>query len=251
MVTCSWHGPPGEGWSSPEPCSPYWSRPRARRPRPLARNGRLPVGSDPFRAGQPYRGDFPDPTVWRVGQRYYAASTTVAALNLPVTSSTDLRTWTAAPASDPAKPRLNDAMPTPAALGQTAADRRADVPGPRPGLPRWRGSAPAAFVLAYSVPRASDGRRCISLARSAAPLGPYVDSSRAPLTCGAARCDRPADLPRPRGDLDALQDGGHARPAPGAPDEQLRDRLRRRQPHLHAAQRRARPGRARSSRTPR
>jgi hypothetical protein len=43
-----------------------------------------------------------------------------------------------------------------------------------------------AFVAAYSVPRRSDGRRCISLARSVSPTGPYVDASAGPLTCGAS-----------------------------------------------------------------
>ena len=41
------------------------------------------------------------------------------------------------------------------------------------------------FVAAYSVIRASDGRRCISLARSRTPFGPYVDSTTGPLVCGA------------------------------------------------------------------
>ncbi len=143
-----------------------------------------PVGSDPFVAGQPYRGDFPDPTVWRVGARFYAASTTVAALNLPTMTSTDVRTWTARPASDPAKPWLNDAMPAPAAWA-----RQNRTSGGRPWASTWAPSvariSTGTSVLAYAVPRASDGRRCISLARSASPLGPYVDSSRGPLSCGA------------------------------------------------------------------
>ena len=42
---------------------------------------------------------------------------------------------------------------------------------------------PGRFVSAYAVPRASDGHRCISLARATHPLGPYVDSTRRPLTC--------------------------------------------------------------------
>lgn len=144
-----------------------------------------PVGSDPFLAGQPYGGDFPDPTVWRVGGRFYAASTTVAALSLPTMTSTDLRTWTTRPAIDPAKPALNDAMPIPAAW----ASKRTSAGG-RQWAATWAPSVTrigtGTFVLAYSVPRAGDGRRCISLARSASPLGPYVDSSLAPLSCGTA-----------------------------------------------------------------
>ncbi len=146
-----------------------------------------PVGSDPFRAGQPYRGDFPDPTVWRVGNRFYAASTTVAALSLPVTTSTDLRTWTAAPSSDPAKATPYDGMPSPARW----ADIRKTKSG-RSWVATWapsvaaivnRRTHKATWVAAYSVPHAS-GTRCLSLARSRSPLGAFVDSSVRPLLCG-------------------------------------------------------------------
>ena len=148
------------------------------------RNGArpAPVGSDPFRPGQPYTGDFPDPTVMRVGSRFYAAATTIAGLNLPMTSSTDLVTWTSRPASDPDQPRVNDAMPQPAAWA-----RKNRASGGRTFGATW---APAVlrlgegrYLAAYSVPRASDGRRCVSMARARNPLGPYVDATRSPLTC--------------------------------------------------------------------
>jgi beta-xylosidase len=146
-----------------------------------------PVGSDPFVAGKPYHGDFPDPTVWRVGRRYYAASTTVAALNLPVITSTDLRTWTAAPASDPAHPAPYDAMPSPARWTQKRATRtgRAWAASWAPSVAQITIRRPRAtfWAAAYSVPRA-DGKRCISVARSRSPLGPFVDPSAAPLSCG-------------------------------------------------------------------
>jgi beta-xylosidase len=142
-----------------------------------------PMGSDPFRPGAAYRGDFPDPTIWRVGGRFYSAATTVAALNLPVMSSTDLRTWTTRPASDPSKPWLNDSMPRPARWARAQV-----TSGGRSWAPTWAPSVvrigTGTFVAAYSVPRASDAKRCISLARSASPMGPYVDSSAAPQTCG-------------------------------------------------------------------
>jgi hypothetical protein len=147
-----------------------------------------PVGSDPFVAGKPYRGDFPDPTVWRVGRRYFAASTTVAALDLPVTTSTDLRTWTAAPASDPAHPAPYDAMPTPARWAQkhTTRSGRAWAATWAPSVAQISIRRPRTtfWAAAYSVPRA-DGKRCISVARSRSPLGPYVDPSAAPITCGS------------------------------------------------------------------
>jgi beta-xylosidase len=151
----------------------------ARPPRPA------PVGSDAFTPAQPYRGDFPDPTVWRVGGRFYAAATTVSALNLPVLTSTDLRTWTTRPANDSATPWLNDALPTAASWARTQV-----TSGGRAWAATWAQSvlriSTGTFVAAYSVPRAGDGRRCISLARSAAPMGPYVDATTGPQTCGPA-----------------------------------------------------------------
>lgn len=141
-----------------------------------------PIGSDPFQAGAPYHGDFPDPTVWRVGSRFYAASTTVAALNLPLMSSTDLRTWTARPASDPANRWSQDALPTPPSWARTQQS-----PGGHTFMATWAPSVArtsnGTFVAAYSVPRASDGRRCVSLAHSSSPMGPFVDSSSTPLGC--------------------------------------------------------------------
>lgn len=68
-----------------------------------------PGSSEAFRGGSAYTGKFPDPTVLRVGSTFYAYATTVAALNLPVTTSSDLRTWTARPSDDPDRPFENDA----------------------------------------------------------------------------------------------------------------------------------------------
>jgi beta-xylosidase len=146
-----------------------------------------PAGSDPFKPGSAYRGDFPDPTVWRAGRRYYAASTTVAALNLPLMTSTDLRTWTTRAASDPANPFSADALPTPPPWAQTqqTPKRRTFMSTWAPSVARVAG----AYVAAYSVPRAGDGRRCLSLARSASPTGPFVDSSKTPLGCGTGAID--------------------------------------------------------------
>lgn len=145
----------------------------------------VPIGSDPFKAGQAYRGDFPDPTVWRVGGRFYASATSVAALNLPVLTSTDLRTWTTRAASDPAEPWLNDALPSPARWSQQLITSR-----DRAWSPTWAPSvlriSTGTFVAAYSVPRAGDGRRCLSLARSASPVGPFVDATAGPQSCGDA-----------------------------------------------------------------
>jgi beta-xylosidase len=141
-----------------------------------------PVGSDPFTGGAAYSGDFPDPSVMRVGTTFYAYATTVAALNLPAMTSGDLRHWTARPSSDQAHPFQNDAMPTAAAW----AERRS-TPGGRVFSATWAPSVvrmgAGRFVAAYAVPRASDGHRCVSLARATNPLGPFVDRTTKPLTC--------------------------------------------------------------------
>ncbi len=50
--------------------------------------------------------------------------------------------------------------------------------------PSLVGVSPGHYVLAYSVPQASDGRRCITMAQGGNPLGPFVDRTTRPLTCG-------------------------------------------------------------------
>src|SRR3954465_13988475 len=48
-----------------------------------------------FEGGKVWRGDFPDPHVVRVGYTYYAYSTPTAGRELPVLTSTDLKTGVA------------------------------------------------------------------------------------------------------------------------------------------------------------
>jgi hypothetical protein len=109
-----------------------------------------------------YGGDFPDPHVLVVGDVYYAYSTNVAGVNVPVMSSTDLVSWKA----------TSEALPP---------------------LPGWaspgRTWAPAVlarggvYVLYYTVAQTSTGRQCISVATAASPAGPFRDTSSAPLVC--------------------------------------------------------------------
>jgi hypothetical protein len=109
-----------------------------------------------------YGGDFPDPHVLVVGDVYYAYSTNVAGVNVPVMSSTDLVSWKA----------TSQALPP---------------------LPGWaspgRTWAPAVlarggfYVLYYTVAQTSTGRQCISVATAASPAGPFRDTSSAPLVC--------------------------------------------------------------------
>lgn len=140
-----------------------------------------PIGSDKFLASAPYSGDFPDPSVLRVGNTFYAYGTTINYLNLPVLSSTDLITWTARATNDPARWWLNDAMPT------TGSWSEITQVGLRTFGATWaphvvqRGRY---FVAAYSAPiRDGGGRRCIGIAAATSPIGPFVDSSPVPVVC--------------------------------------------------------------------
>ena len=137
-----------------------------------------PVGSDRFLTGRPYRGDFPDPSVLRVGQVYYAYSTTIASLNLPVMTSRDLVHWTARGEG------LTRVAPW-------AASRPA---GTRTHATTWAPSVARfgrTFVHAYATPVRGDHQRqrkmCISTSRSSTPLGGFVDRRRTPLICPKVR----------------------------------------------------------------
>lgn len=110
-----------------------------------------------------YAGDFPDPYVTRGPTgTYYAYSTQVGQMNVPMMTSTDLATW-ATPID--ALPRL----PSWAAWGHTWA----------PAVAR-RG---ATWVMWYTTRHATWGIQCISLATAASPTGPFVDTSKKPFVC--------------------------------------------------------------------
>ena len=76
--------------------------------------GANPVGSDRFTGGRYYRGDFPDPAVLKVGRTYFAYSTTMSSLNLPVMVSTNLASWRA----------VGEGPAEPGRLGAAAAGRQ-------------------------------------------------------------------------------------------------------------------------------
>lgn len=144
-----------------------------------------PVGSDDFMANAPYSGDFPDPSVLRVGNTYYAYGTTINFLNLPVVSSRDLITWTARSSNDPNRWWLNDAMPVTGSWTQIS----------KVGL-RFFGSTWAPhvvqrgryFLAAYSAPlKGGGGRRCVGIAAATNPTGPFVDSRTTPVVCPATQ----------------------------------------------------------------
>ena len=141
----------------------------------------VPAGAEPVAApplpGPEHRGDFPDPHVLRVGQDFYAYSTTTGGRHLPVLRSGDLRTWTGVLAHGPA---LGDALPRPA---MWSTDREGGI-----AKETW---APAVtrlgdrYVAYYAVRVALPHRFCISVATALAPAGPFVDATTEPLVCDA------------------------------------------------------------------
>ena len=156
-----------------------------------ARSGQpTPVGQDPISAGQPYTGDFPDPWIMRVGRTYYAYATTSGVpgqmLNLPSTTSTDLRTWVTRPATPDAP--AGDALPRPAAWAAYDVKQPSDGrlrPMQGPWAPSVTKIAKHYFVLAYAVQVAGapGTRMCISLAYATSPIGPFIDTTTGPVVC--------------------------------------------------------------------
>lgn len=144
-----------------------------------------PFGQDPIVAGQPYTGDFPDPWVMRVGARYFGYSTTSDNLNLPMVTSSDLRTWIARP-PDAGNPRGDALLSFPAWVPTTTTNdgRTRALQGPwAPSVTRLGRHR---YVLAYSVRTNGPGvRMCISLAHAATPYGPFVDTTTRPTVCPA------------------------------------------------------------------
>jgi beta-xylosidase len=134
-----------------------------------------PIGSDPFKPGKPYRGDFPDPTVLKIGQVYYAYSTTIASLNLPVMTSTDLVHWRA----------RGEGLRN---VASWAASRRV---GSRRVAPTWAPTVARfgrTYVHAYATPVRGNKRKfCISTSTSTSPLRGFVDRRRTPLICPRSR----------------------------------------------------------------
>lgn len=139
------------------------------------------VRADAFAPGTVYSGGFADPTLWRAGGRWYAAATNTAGRSLPVLTSTDLTTWAPRESSDPLQPWLNDAMPTGPSWSSTMTfDGRTYWPTWAPSVLAVRRTG---WVAALSLPRRTDLKRCIALARSDRPEGPYRPIGTAPLTC--------------------------------------------------------------------
>lgn len=143
---------------------------------------RMPVGQDPIVPGQVYRGDFPDPTVIKVGTRFYASSTTSYGLNVPALSSADTVSWYARAASTSAP--AGDALPRTASwsAGEEKPDGRFKAPVWAPSVARI---SPGRYVLAYATQVAGvpGQHMCISLATGTSPGGPFTDTTTRPTIC--------------------------------------------------------------------
>jgi beta-xylosidase len=134
-----------------------------------------PIGSDHFSTGY-YRGDFPDPAIVFSGGRYYAYSTTIASLNLPVLVSADLVHW-----------RIKgEGLRSPArwSLSRASGKRRVATTW-APTVARFG----MRFVHAYATRArgAADHRMCISISTSRRPWGGFVDRTRRPFICPSNR----------------------------------------------------------------
>ena len=116
--------------------------------------------------GLVYPFDFPDPDVILVGQTYYAYATNSVAGNIQIIASNDLTRWRAVGNALPSLP----SWATPDSTWAPSVDQ---IGGH--------------FVLYYAVDVAKNATECISVATSASPQGPFVDSSIAPLECQTAR----------------------------------------------------------------
>jgi beta-xylosidase len=146
----------------------------------LGAGAQAAVGSDDFRAGEVYRGDFPDPSVMRVGDTYYSFSTNTGGKLLPAMTSKDLVTWRAR-YSNTGKWWQNDALAkTPPWAKRHYANGKWRVTTWAPSAARIGGR----YVVAYVAPVQLNPRKmCISLAYSDKPLGLYKDTSTRPFVC--------------------------------------------------------------------
>ena len=139
------------------------------------------AGAPWFKPGVAYSANFPDPTVTWDGTRYWAYSTSTGGSLMPAMSSTDLKTWVPRPAYSPnpynSDPFFNDAFPVPPSwtAGGTSRNAKAQwAPGVVNLAGRW---------IAYTSWEVYPGRRCISVASSSSPAGPFVDNNPGPLVC--------------------------------------------------------------------
>ena len=113
--------------------------------------------------------DFADPSMIDVGGVYYAFATSSGSNNVTEMSTTDLAVW---PQTDAG---TSDALPVPGSWAVVS-----------PLVTVWAPSVievAGSFDLFYSAYDPSLGTRCIGVATSATPAGPYTDANAAPVVC--------------------------------------------------------------------
>lgn len=120
-----------------------------------------------------YRANFPDPFVLHHAGRYLAYATNAEGLkaNVQMAVSDDLTSWT--PLASGGK--LHDAMPR----------------LPAWAVPGWTWAPEVIrlddrYLLYFTARERTSGRQCTGVAESDSPLGPFLDSSEAPLLCQRA-----------------------------------------------------------------
>jgi hypothetical protein len=117
-------------------------------------------------------GDFPDPSILQYQGSYYAFATQSFApvaqtINIQVSTSSDGIHWT--------QTKI-DALPTLppwAQKGDTWA----------PSVAYETATSPAQFVMYFAATAAVNGLQCLGRATATTPLGPYTDTSAAPVAC--------------------------------------------------------------------
>jgi hypothetical protein len=135
-----------------------------------------------FHAGKVYRGSFPDPDVFRIGHLFVASGTTIARRSLPMMTSTNAHTWRARRAHGNGRHRTNDAMVgAPRWAYRKHAGGRRFVPSWAPSIGR---AANGHWLAAYAAPlRHRPHKRCVGIAASRHPLGPFRHFRKRPLVC--------------------------------------------------------------------
>ncbi len=151
-----------------------------------------------FHAGKVYRGSFPDPDVFRIGHLFVASGTTIARRSLPMMTSKNARTWRARHAHGAGRHRTNDAMVgAPRWAYRKKAGGRTFVPSWAPSIGR---AANGRWLAAYAAPlRHHPRKRCVGIASSRHPLGPFRHRRKHPLVCAQGRNVIDPDLFRTRG----------------------------------------------------
>ena len=149
-----------------------------------------------------YTGNFPDPDVLRVGDTYYAYGTATGGSYLPVMSSTDLVSWRPRSPYDPGKVLnpdrdvwFNDGLPKPAVWGGDFDEGRLSKRLWAPGVEKFGETYVAFYALQLPSTETYPERFCISVATATSPLGPFTDTTKAPLQCSPVQDD-------PRGSID-------------------------------------------------